>query len=58
MGTGSVICEVYLLFLKPLNPAKIKPVKYIQIDDSLGVPKYRQIINSIYTAISVGELKL
>jgi DNA-binding transcriptional regulator YhcF (GntR family) len=33
-------------------------VKNIQIDDSLGVPKYRQIINSIYTAISVGELKL
>jgi DNA-binding transcriptional regulator YhcF (GntR family) len=33
-------------------------VKYIQIDDSLGVPKYRQIINSIYTAISVGDLKL
>jgi len=33
-------------------------VKYIQIDDSLGVPKYRQIINSIYTAISIGSLKL
>jgi DNA-binding transcriptional regulator YhcF (GntR family) len=33
-------------------------VKYIQIDDSLGVPKYRQIINSIYTAISLGDLKL
>jgi len=33
-------------------------VKNIQIDDSLGVPKYRQIINSIYTAISIGELKL
>jgi len=33
-------------------------VKNIQIDDSLGVPKYRQIINSIYTAISTGELKL
>ena len=33
-------------------------MKYIQIDDSLGVPKYRQIINSIYTAISIGELKL
>jgi len=33
-------------------------VKYIQIDDSLGVPKYRQIINSIYTAISIGELEL
>lgn len=31
-------------------------MKNIQIDDSLGVPKYRQIINSIYTAISVGEL--
>jgi DNA-binding transcriptional regulator YhcF (GntR family) len=33
-------------------------VKNIQIDDSLGVPKYRQIINSIYTSISIGELKL
>lgn len=33
-------------------------MKNIQIDDSLGVPKYRQIINSIYTAISIGELKL
>jgi len=33
-------------------------VKNIQIDDSLGVPKYRQIINSIYQAISTGELKL
>ena len=33
-------------------------MKYIQIDDSLGIPKYRQIINSIYIAISVGELKL
>jgi len=33
-------------------------VKNIQIDDSLGIPKYRQIINSIYTAISVGELNL
>jgi DNA-binding transcriptional regulator YhcF (GntR family) len=33
-------------------------VKNIQIDDSLGIPKYRQIINSIYTAISLGELKL
>lgn len=33
-------------------------MKYIQIDDSLGVPKYRQIINSIYTTISIGNLKL
>ena len=33
-------------------------MKYIQIDDSLGIPKYRQIINSIYTAISGGDLKL
>jgi len=33
-------------------------VKYIQIDDSLGVPKYRQIINSIYSAISNGNLKM
>jgi len=33
-------------------------VKNIQIDDSSGVPKYRQIINSIYNSISMGELKL
>ncbi len=33
-------------------------MKNIQIDDSLGVPKYRQIINSIYTAITIGDLKL
>jgi DNA-binding transcriptional regulator YhcF (GntR family) len=33
-------------------------LKNIQIDDSLGIPKYRQIINSIYTAISSGELTL
>jgi DNA-binding transcriptional regulator YhcF (GntR family) len=33
-------------------------VKNIQIDDTFGVPKYRQIINSIYSAISNGELKL
>ncbi len=33
-------------------------MKNIQIDDSLGIPKYRQIINSIYTAISSGELTL
>lgn len=33
-------------------------MKNIQIDDSLGIPKYRQIINSIYTAISIGELKM
>ncbi len=33
-------------------------MKNIQIDDSLGVPKYRQIINSIYQAISSGELKV
>ena len=33
-------------------------MKNIQIDDLLSVPKYRQIINSIYTAISMGELKL
>jgi DNA-binding transcriptional regulator YhcF (GntR family) len=33
-------------------------MKNIQIDDTLGVPKYRQIINSIYSAISNGELKL
>lgn len=34
------------------------PAKYIQVDDSLGIPKYRQIINSICTAISLGELCL
>lgn len=33
-------------------------MKNIQIDDSLGIPKYRQIINSLYTAISSGELTL
>ena len=33
-------------------------MKNIQIDDTLGVPKYRQIINSVYRAISDGELKL
>lgn len=33
-------------------------MKHIQIDDSLGVPKYRQIINSIFQAISDGELKI
>jgi len=33
-------------------------VKNIRIDDSLGIPKYRQIINSIYQAISTGELKV
>jgi DNA-binding transcriptional regulator YhcF (GntR family) len=31
-------------------------MKNIQIDDSLGIPKYRQIINSIYNAISAGDL--
>ena len=30
----------------------------IQIDDTLGVPKYRQIINSIYHAISNGDLSM
>ena len=33
-------------------------MKNIQIDDTLGVPKYRQIINSIYHAISNGDLNL
>lgn len=33
-------------------------MKYFQIDDSLGIPKYRQIINSIYTAISNGNLAI
>jgi DNA-binding transcriptional regulator YhcF (GntR family) len=33
-------------------------MKNIQIDDSLGIPKYRQIINSIYAAISNSELLL
>ncbi|WP_423127487.1 GntR family transcriptional regulator [Gaoshiqia sp. Z1-71] len=33
-------------------------MKNIQIDDTLGVPKYRQIINSIYQAISIGNLKV
>lgn len=33
-------------------------MKNIQIDETLGVPKYRQIINSIYHAISNGDLNL
>ncbi len=33
-------------------------MKHIQIDDSLGVPKYRQIINSVFHAIDEGELKI
>lgn len=33
-------------------------MKNIQIDDSSGIPKYRQIINSVYQAISNGELKI
>jgi len=32
-------------------------VKIIQIDDSIEVPKYRQIINSVCHAINRGELK-
>lgn len=33
-------------------------MKNIQIDDSLGIPKYRQIINSVYAAITNSELEL
>jgi DNA-binding GntR family transcriptional regulator len=33
-------------------------MKNIQIDDTLSVPKYRQVINSIYHAISNGDLIL
>jgi len=33
-------------------------VEHIQIDDSLGVPKYRQIINSIFHAIEEEDLKI
>lgn len=33
-------------------------MKHIQIDDSLGVPKYRQIINSIFQAIADGNLSI
>ncbi len=33
-------------------------MKNIQIDDTLGVPKYRQIINSIYQGIINGKLKV
>ncbi len=33
-------------------------MEHIQIDDSLGVPKYRQIINSIFQAIAGGRLKI
>ncbi len=40
------------------NQSKNAFVKNIQIDDTLGVPKYRQIINSIYQAINDGELKI
>ncbi|MGD9555956.1 MAG: GntR family transcriptional regulator [Mangrovibacterium sp.] len=31
-------------------------MKNIQIDESLGIPKYRQIINSVYQAVSKGAL--
>lgn len=44
--------------MKSINLNGEKQVKNIQIDDSFGVPKYRQIINSIYSAISNNELKL
>lgn len=33
-------------------------MKNIQIDDTLGIPKYRQIINSIYQSIINGNLKV
>jgi DNA-binding transcriptional regulator YhcF (GntR family) len=33
-------------------------VKNIQIDDTLGIPKYRQIINSVYQGILNGRLKV
>ncbi|WP_299584541.1 GntR family transcriptional regulator [uncultured Sunxiuqinia sp.] len=33
-------------------------MKNIQIDDTLGIPKYRQIINSIYQGIINGNLKV
>ena len=33
-------------------------MKNIQIDDTLGIPKYRQIINSIYQGILNGHLKV
>lgn len=33
-------------------------MKNIQIDDTLGIPKYRQIINSIYRGILSGNLKV
>ena len=33
-------------------------MKNIQIDDTLGIPKYRQIINSIYQGIINGNLKI
>ncbi len=33
-------------------------MKHIQIDDSLGLPKYRQIINSIFQSIAAGKLKI
>jgi len=58
VGTGCVICFNLFLLLKSINLNGEKQVKNIQIDDSFGVPKYRQIINSIYSAISNNELKL
>ncbi|MGE4586684.1 MAG: GntR family transcriptional regulator [Mangrovibacterium sp.] len=33
-------------------------MKDIQIDDTLGLPKYRQLINSVYRAIAGGSLRL
>ena len=41
-----------------LNQAKNDFVKNIQIDDTLGIPKYRQIINSVYQGILNGRLKV
>ena len=46
------------IFIFDIDKTKNLSVKYIQVDDSLGIPKYRQIINSIYSSISLGELSL
>jgi len=59
VGTGGKLFRFIFTFgFVKLKSKKSKPVKNIQIDDSLGVPKYRQIINSIYTSISIGELQM
>jgi len=57
VGTGCCCRRFFSTFGIPYL-AKLFWMKNIQIDDTLGVPKYRQIINSIYQAIAVGALHL